>query len=76
MADEPKYPPHYNAELIDQYETFMRDQKAAPQASKPASPETEEKPKSEPAAAAKAHCSIRARLLQSRRSDPGPRRCW
>ena len=53
MADEPKYPPHYNAELIDQYETYMRDQKAAPQASKAASPETEEKPKSKPAAAAK-----------------------
>ena len=53
MTDEPKYPPHYNAELIDQYETVMRDQKAARQASKPTSPETEEKPKSEPAAAAK-----------------------
>jgi hypothetical protein len=52
MSDETKYPPHYNAELIDQYETFMRDQKAARQASKPASPEPEEKPKSEPAAAA------------------------
>ena len=78
MTDEPKYPPHYNAELIDQYETFMRDQKAAPQASKPASPETEEKPKSEPAAAGPrfSTSSIRARLLQPRRSDPGPRRCW
>jgi hypothetical protein len=54
MTDEPKYPPHYNAELIDQYETFMRDQKSARQASKPATPETEERPKSEPAAAAKA----------------------
>jgi hypothetical protein len=54
MTDEPKYPPHYNAELIDQYETYMRDQEAARQASKPASLETEEKPKSEPAAAAKA----------------------
>src|SRR5689334_21525426 len=52
MNDEPKYPPHDDAELIDQYETFMRDQKVAPQASKPATPETEEKPKSEPAAAA------------------------
>ena len=45
MADEPKYPPYYNAEQIDQYETYLRDQKAAPQASKAASPETEEKPK-------------------------------
>jgi hypothetical protein len=54
MTDEPKYPSHYNAELIDQYETYMRDQKAAPQASKPATLETEEKPKSEPAAAAEA----------------------
>jgi hypothetical protein len=54
MTDEPKYPPHYNAELIDQYETYMRDQKAARQASKPATLETEEKPKSEPAAAAEA----------------------
>ena len=53
MADEPKYPPHYNAEQIDQYETYLRDQKAARQASKPATPETEEKPKSKPAAAAK-----------------------
>ena len=56
MTDEPKYPPHYNAELIDQYETFMRDQKAAPQASKPASLESlglEAKTKSQPAAAAK-----------------------
>src|SRR5262245_333291 len=52
MTDEPKYPPHYNAELIDQYETFMRDQKAARQASKPATLETEEKPKSEPTAKA------------------------
>src|SRR6476660_10039853 len=52
MTDEPRYPPHYNAELIDQYETFMRDQKAAHQASKPAMPEPEEKPKSEPGAAA------------------------
>jgi hypothetical protein len=54
MSDEPKYPPNYNAELIDQYETFMRDRKAAHQASNPATSETEEKPKSEPAAAAKA----------------------
>jgi hypothetical protein len=53
MSDEPKYPPNYNAELIDQYETFMRDRKAAHQASNPATSETEEKPKSEPAAAAK-----------------------
>ena len=52
MADEPKYPPHYNAELIDQYETYMRDQKPVSQASKAASA-TEEKPKSKPAAAAK-----------------------
>src|SRR5262245_52427008 len=52
MTDEPKYPPHCSAELIDQYETFMRDQKAAPQPSKPATPETEEKPKPQPAAAA------------------------
>ena len=52
MTDEPKYPPDYNAEMIDQYETFMRDQEAARQASKPATPETEEKPKSEPAAKA------------------------
>ena len=52
MTDDPRYPPHYNAELIDQYETFMRDQKAACQASKPATLEIEEKPKSEPAAAA------------------------
>ena len=56
MTDDPKYPPHCNAELIDQYETFMRDQKAASQASKPASlesPGLEKTPKSEPAAAAK-----------------------
>jgi hypothetical protein len=53
MADEPKYPPYYNAEQIDQYETYLRDQKAAPQASKAASPETEEKPKFKLAAAAK-----------------------
>jgi hypothetical protein len=52
MTDEPRYPPHYNAEMIDQYETFMRDQKAACQASKPATLEIEEKPKSEPVAAA------------------------
>src|SRR6516165_8312547 len=30
MSDEPKYPPHYNAELIDQYETYMRHKKEAP----------------------------------------------
>ena len=53
MADEPKYSPQYNAEWIDLYETYMRDEKAAPQASKAASPETEEKPKSKPATAAK-----------------------
>jgi hypothetical protein len=54
MTDEPKYPPHYTAELIDQYETFLRDQKAARQASKQATLETEEKPKPGPAAAANA----------------------
>jgi hypothetical protein len=61
MTDEPKYPPHCNAELIDQYETFMRAQKAAPPASTPASlesPGLEEKAKSEPAAAAKAASKV------------------
>ena len=27
MADEPKYSPQYNAEWIDQYETYMRDRR-------------------------------------------------
>src|SRR5262249_46481716 len=54
MTDESKYPPHYNAELIDQHETFIRDQKAACKASKPASPEAEEKPKSGSAVETKA----------------------